>query len=494
MAENTPPLSASQIDLFLACQRKWFYKYIENRPNIVGKGAILGSAVHVELEQYLKGYPINFTTDAGYIALSLTQLAPSPTTPGLQAEKDFSFQYDGVTYRGKKDFGYQREDGWQVVGDFKTTSDLKYAKTSEDLATDTQAMLYAYEAYLRNPTAKGVTLEWLYAKTDKKPTLNIRPRKTQKVHLNVLKEDTEMFMVELNSVAKEILKLYDEPNRKNALKNPGHCRAYNGCPYLDICDLTFEESLQATLMSDNTPSNSLIERLKARKLLGQIAKSTVNPPEFQPDNSSVWEEPEPAPVEPEPVLEPEPAPSEDAEPEPAPISTVRKKRAPRVQANVRAKSPVPPAQETTDYATLELRTLAAKPMSDSSSEEGQFSRLFQAITQAQREDMGMSPSKEPNDGKFSSLYLFCTPLGKKIMSFEDLLQRATSKMAEAGYPDYRLVDYGKGAAHLLACFQAALLEVLSPELEIVCLHDSNELKICLPLLRTSARTVVMGVR
>lgn len=488
MAENTPPLSASQIDLFLACQRKWFYKYIENRPNIVGKGAILGSAVHVELEQYLKGYPINFTTDAGYIALSLTQLAPSPTTPGLQAEKDFSFQYDGVTYRGKKDFGYQREDGWQVVGDFKTTSDLKYAKTSEDLATDTQAMLYAYEAYLRNPTAKGVTLEWLYAKTDKKPTLNIRPRKTQKVHLNVLKEDTEMFMVELNSVAKEILKLYDEPNRKNALKNPGHCRAYNGCPYLDICDLTFEESLQATLMSDNTPSNSLIERLKARKLLGQIAKSTVNPPEFQPDTSSVWEEPAPAP-EPEPVLAPEPAP----EPDPEPISTVRKKRTPRAKKE----------QETRE------------PLSDSCSEEGQFSRLFQLVTQAQREDREMPPTQAAYplldaertmdmyiqsrasglaEGQFTTLYLYCTPLGKKTVAFEDLLQRATEKMADLGYPDYRLVDYGKGAAHLLACFQAALLEVLSPELEIVCLHDSNELKICLPLLRTSARTVVMGVR
>jgi len=61
--------SASQISTAELCLRKWAYKKLDGLSDPPGAAAALGSAVHKQIELYLRsGQPIDLSHDAGRIA------------------------------------------------------------------------------------------------------------------------------------------------------------------------------------------------------------------------------------------------------------------------------------------------------------------------------------------------------------------------------------------------------------------------------------------
>ena len=82
-------LSASQIETFSNCPRKWAWRYLEGVEDEPNKSAELGRAIHAELEKYLRGESIDFTSETGYIAASGLEHLPKPGTPGLLIEEEF---------------------------------------------------------------------------------------------------------------------------------------------------------------------------------------------------------------------------------------------------------------------------------------------------------------------------------------------------------------------------------------------------------------------
>lgn len=295
-------LSASQLSSFRDCQRKWAWQKIANIQTPPNASASLGLEVHKQLERYLEGGSFDFTTEAGEIAASGVEFLPRPNAPGLKCEEGFAFEGpSGTEYIGYKDVEITPPDegGEPTIIDHKTTSDLKWQKTVEQLRNDPQAVLYAIDAFRKNPSARAVHLKWIYYQTR-------GTRKSRITHLRILPEELLSPFEKIEQQAKVMAEIF--ATVKDPLELPPsieHCSAYGGCHFQANCNLSpFERMRSHIIMSGattSTGSNSLMARLAAAK--APPTPAAVNPPEWQPP-------PVPAP------------PPEEAKAPPAPVEAV----------------------------------------------------------------------------------------------------------------------------------------------------------------------------
>jgi hypothetical protein len=147
------------------------------RPKAETGALATGTEVHAMLEDYLlKGWwptadhPHRTKFDA------VVPLLPRPKTPGMLVEHEFEFEvYPGgpimvggidvalPPWKTGGDMDGTMVDLWYAgVDDHKTTSDMKYAKTPEQLAVNTQLIIYAYYLF-RLPALVGWNIlpdEW----------------------------------------------------------------------------------------------------------------------------------------------------------------------------------------------------------------------------------------------------------------------------------------------------------------------------------------------
>jgi hypothetical protein len=243
----TPPedavfLSASQISTFMDCQRKWAFKYIEKLEAPQHPSAALGQEVHErQLGPYLlEGREFDFTRSSGEIANELRTLIPVARTPGLQVERQFmipspsgDFWYVGYLDLWAPDSAVVpgMTGGAPLVGDFKTTSNLAYAKTPETLKTDTQAQLYA-AAMMVEEEANELDLVWFYTRTR-------RPYRGQRVHLRVGGSHVADQFARIDAVGRELFSTRSASPRPDDLPpSVRMCDAYGGCPYRHKCNLS----------------------------------------------------------------------------------------------------------------------------------------------------------------------------------------------------------------------------------------------------------------
>src|SRR5690349_21607931 len=127
-------LSVSQIETARTCMRKWAFQKIDKLVDPPKPATILGSAVHDQLEKYLRdGAPINPRINAGRIAMIGCQFLPPPKAPGMEVEKYFTIEIGPALFRGYIDLLLPLRDNALLISDHKTTSNFKWAKSAEDL-------------------------------------------------------------------------------------------------------------------------------------------------------------------------------------------------------------------------------------------------------------------------------------------------------------------------------------------------------------------------
>ena len=449
-------LSASQIQTFVDCQRKWSYKYadgIEEPPNA---SAELGRAVHAELEKYLKGGEIDFTTEIGYIAASGLHHLPKPGAEGMRVEEEFHFEGpSGHSYLGYKDLEMPR-----VVYDHKSAGDLKWQKTEEDLKTDIQATLYAVDYFRNHPDELEVELRWVYYQTK-------GAKKSAVTKVTRHQDEAWDRFLKIEQVAEQM----QEASTKKTLELPpsiNHCSAYGGCPHQGRCNLSPFDKMRAYM-----EQNKLLLTLQAKKngagapppaeasapVAPTAPASTAAGPASGGNKLLARLQANGAPAAAQVVPGPVPAgaainPPEYQPPPVAPV-TVTAAGAAVSSLPVPAVVPVMPAPAVTAPADAPAGPVTA--------------------TDAPRGRGRPKKAAAPATGvtvKIETLYVDCGPVGVAVTDATDFIVLAKKRVAAEGLADYRFAEFGHGPG-MLAVAAAAELDALEGVLPAVRLDTTT---------------------
>jgi len=255
-------VSATQIDTFCDCQRKWAWNKIEGLKPPSAMSAQLGSDVHNRLENFLLKGVLDTTDRVGKIAEAGITHLPQPGT--CNVEKNFVIESEIARYRGKMDAHWVKGAVSHVL-DHKTTSDFKWMKTPDVLVDDVQANVYATAAMILDGT-NTVDQTWVYYLTSNKPRSKV-------VRLRVRRDDAEPRFEKIEGIVREMRDIVTQGKRALDLPpSPQTCMKYGGCAFVSNCKLTTKELTRSLYMQ-----MSLAEKLKA-KLNGQAAATAAEQP------------------------------------------------------------------------------------------------------------------------------------------------------------------------------------------------------------------------
>lgn len=152
-------ISPSSINKFDAsapfgCQRRWWYRYVQGLDEPQSGNQFLGESLHALIEARLTKQEISMQTDPEANGL---YLAGEAMIEDVAKRRIVSVEASvlGYSLAGVKVQGYcdvVTDDG---IIDWKTSSDIKrYGKTAEDLAVDTQMVMYARAFHADLPAVK----------------------------------------------------------------------------------------------------------------------------------------------------------------------------------------------------------------------------------------------------------------------------------------------------------------------------------------------------
>ncbi len=494
-------VSASQIETFKACKRKWAHRAIDKVEAPPHASAATGTLIHSQFERYLKGESLDYSTpalrNAAERAVPGIVNLPPPLSPGMRVEAAFSFEtHGGILFRGFIDVIVPDSivvpglaGGAPCVIDHKSTSSFNWAKTPASLATDTQAMIYAYEA-MRTYKATTVDLLWNYVATKTAPA-------TRRVHLRVVRDHVvEQFLGPIAAVARDINATYElKPRVLDLPPSLDQCDAYGGCPYKALCTdlhsgplghLTPEESTAAAEMFPQPKDAPMtqsgvdlfakLENANAKEEAAPMPVGITNAPAdwtapsfLTAPAASMFPPAMPTVAINPPEWQPPPTPEQRAAaateaPPPA------AKRARRTKAQMAADAlvaEVPRHVETGDgdYLSTEPKTIPAPP----------------------------PPARDtvPAPAGFT-LYVDCMPTHGDYVEASFVFSEAKALVnTELSVKDYRFVDYGKGQG----AFLIAVNHVMDKQTaDIVLDSRTPEAMLCMSDLVARANLVVRGFR
>lgn len=277
----------------ISCPRKWAWRSLDGVEFPSNAAAAFGTAVHAQLERWFKkGVRPDATSDVGIVAESALHLWPVPKDVS-NVEFHIGVVIDDCEYHGYQDvealqtFEPQNSIGFSVivgamVGDHKTTSDFKWAKSEEQLSTDPQALIYALAAMQRH-AVDYVELRWVYMRKSK-------PFQARKVSLVVTRDYVESFVRDhINPLARQMERIRGLGLKALQLEPDARaCSAYGGCSYRDLCNLSDIEKFDSIITQDTLAQklrkgDSMAELTLAEKMAARVAQlkevSQINPPE-----------------------------------------------------------------------------------------------------------------------------------------------------------------------------------------------------------------------
>jgi hypothetical protein len=266
-----PWLSASQVEGFADCERKWGLRYLKKLKH-QDPSAALGARIHEIAEAWLKtGTPPDetealtlpdkyhesgqWTYYPGQIFKSGMHMLKHAVAHTPKIEGFFRFKSNvshEIYWQGAKDLSWVSDRPW--VGDHKSSKNPKrYGKNAKGLTPgwqaeeahaklkgnstrllcDTQAMLYSYEAQ-ETHGAKDNGLGWFYY-----PTRPSNTNKPNAVEVIAPRDHVLEQVARIEGIAKRTLQMYKEkPDPRTLPFNREMCDGFGGCPYKETehCD------------------------------------------------------------------------------------------------------------------------------------------------------------------------------------------------------------------------------------------------------------------
>lgn len=437
-------VSASEIETWDLCNRRWAFIYVEKKRPPQNDSAALGTRVHVILEKWLRdGTPPDTWTPEGEIAASGLHLLPPPRYPGLITEEEFRFTSKRAWFTGYKDFRYRDANGLLHVGDHKTTKAFTWAKTPEEILCHSQSLIYAVDEFFKNPNDDRLALDWIYYRTT-------GSRKAEPRFQIVSKQTVaEMFFEHVDPIAGEITRLHHEvPVGASALDfTPDFraCDAFGGCPFLSICNPTPTQRMQATMTQAGL---SLTDKLKAMK--AGRAPSPIHPPEAYQAAPAAFA---PAAVAPPPPVT-------------CPATAFFSLPVPTPQAAPQAPPPAAPHLSAVPAPTSQAAPQAPKlGLLKPKRGKGRPKKVV-AVAEPEAVDEPETPYTDEPDPYATpetpmmpgfTLYVGCAPIGCQVTNALEYVNAAHDQLREAtGVTHYREMEFGKGPGELCKVLEVLL--------------------------------------
>jgi len=241
--------SASQVDTYQSCNRKWWFNKILGIEIPQHPSAAIGSEVHAQLEAYLEEK--SPADSLGPIARTALPFAPKPGSVYVEE----SIETLGLTAAGLPALGYidvldLKSDPPQVL-DWKTTSNFRYAKSEDELLRNVQMSVYAKATLamferldLPTPSSVRVTHVAMLTKAPHEARRTSTVMTLPTIHENW--KHVERTVAEMKATA-----LLDTPDKVTPTESA--CHAYGGCAFRDRCSaLKATRSIFAGLGSAET--------------------------------------------------------------------------------------------------------------------------------------------------------------------------------------------------------------------------------------------------
>jgi len=353
-------ISPSSIVKWRACRRRWSYQYVDKLPDPAGAAAALGTAVHALLERWLlRGVPPSEAgTKAGDIATRMLGTLPThhqTEAIQLRVEEHFAFSMgtpggkDWAVYHGFIDASWW-EGSMKVVRDHKTSGNLQWAKTEDELAEDPQRIIYAHR-FGRKMHDGTVRADWGYGCTAK-------PYTTRLVSFAETGNETAARMVTLHETdGLAIVAAYQQLTEEQP-RTTSHCSAFGKpCPYMARCSPP-KPSIGSLMSDTENPTLKKLRQKQAAKRKAAEEKAAAAAAAAPTQDSA--EEKAPEEKAPEEKAPEEKAPEEKATAAAAPTQDSTEEKAPEEKATAAAAPTQDSAEEKADTRTNEEKAPRAK--------------------------------------------------------------------------------------------------------------------------------------
>jgi CRISPR/Cas system-associated exonuclease Cas4 (RecB family) len=215
-------VTPSQIATYTTCPRQWWFNKVLGLPVPQKPSAALGEKVHSTIEAYLESGDSSVLHVVARPAQAkldeLRALSPLVETKMQRALRN------GLTFIGRIDLLALQQ---RLVVDHKTTSDLKYAKSEEELQQDVQMLSYAYEVYCRNPGPE-VRVAHNVLLTRGLPT-------TRYTETTVSAPQILAGWSRIQDVTDEMLEVAQVATPADVKEERSQCEKYGGCAFKEQC-------------------------------------------------------------------------------------------------------------------------------------------------------------------------------------------------------------------------------------------------------------------
>lgn len=288
-------ISPTQIELFRACPRKWFYRYRMGLKTPPTPAMLYGTKVHDDIEACLTGEKPKLETREA-IECSYRGFIPDPADYAHFWVEEWIKDADlfpGALVRGRLDLAYIDDEGVLVINDWKVRSKIGTYTRREVLES---AQLNIYAAALLNLIDEPVERVCLrYCEMLKVSRGGPAARLSQAV---TTPDKIQTVIDQMRPTVDEMIRIADDPDIKpwQVKADKTACFMYGRCEYFNRC------------REDD---------LRGRQTQGK--ETMLNLDDFLKINANI---PDPGPVEPEPAPAPAPAPEpepvEQTTPEPTP--------------------------------------------------------------------------------------------------------------------------------------------------------------------------------
>lgn len=302
--EFEPWISATQIDTFELCPRKWAWRWLEKIAAPPNKFAQLGLDTHGPMENWLKRGEVPTGNDkASLLAQALIPYVPPPQSVDWQnVEREELLEVDDVLFVVKIDLSMPAMASWNPwtkawdgeirprTYDHKTCGSFDWCVTPETIQDNPQAALYATWTMVKY--ASGVVdVQWNYVRT--KGAIVVNP-----VFATITAQQISDRMRKNVETGRAIKRHLSQTKRAlDVVHNPLSCEQYGGCPYKDRCNLTSEERIMAIM------SNGFQTHPTTQAMLGGLPNSqgngvpqAVNPPQLPPPPNPSFSGPQMPPM------------------------------------------------------------------------------------------------------------------------------------------------------------------------------------------------------